>query len=139
MLYHKPSGICFYLHMLYINILQLIYSMMAHEIKHFCFFFFFSLCSPDPLPSPQISNHSNHCPSSGSDCVLECSVENVTNGNLSWYKENRLLSSISVSDLNYLCLDLDYKDNGNYSCVISNSFISETKYLIISELCAGML
>lgn len=66
-------------------------------------------------------------------------MENVTKGNLSWYKETRLLSSISVSERNYLCLDLDYKDNGNYSCVVSNSFISETKYLIISEICSGML
>ncbi|XDV22541.1 hypothetical protein PO909_027418, partial [Leuciscus waleckii] len=96
----------------------------------------FNVTFSEPLPSPQISNHSNHCPSSGTECVLECSVENVTTGNLSWYKENHLLSSISVSELKYLCLDLDYKDNGNYSCVVSNSFISETKYLIISELCS---
>lgn len=62
-------------------------------------------------------------------------MENVkSKATLSWYKENRLLSSINITDLNYLCLE--YKDKGNYSCVISNSLISETKYLIISEVCA---
>ncbi|XP_067271127.1 carcinoembryonic antigen-related cell adhesion molecule 20 [Pseudorasbora parva] len=94
----------------------------------------------EPLPSPQISNHSKHCSSSGSKCALECSVENltnVTNVTLSWYKGDSLVSSISVSDVNYSCLYLDYKDNGNYSCVVSNSFINETKYLIISELCSA--
>ncbi|XP_052394923.1 opioid-binding protein/cell adhesion molecule homolog [Carassius gibelio] len=95
----------------------------------------FNVTVIDRLPGPQISNQSKHCPSLGSKCVVECFVENVkSKATLSCYKENRLLSSINITDLNYLCLE--YKDKGNYSCVISNSFISETKYLIISEVCA---
>lgn len=38
----------------------------------------------------------------------------------------------------FLFLKLNYKDNGSYSCVVSNSLISKTKYLIIIELCFGM-
>ncbi|XP_059399786.1 uncharacterized protein LOC132131714 isoform X2 [Carassius carassius] len=97
----------------------------------------FNVTVIDRLPSPQISNQSKHCPSSDSKCVVECFVENVkSKATLSWYKENRLLSSINITDLNYLCLE--YTDKGNYSCVISNSLINETKFLIISEVCAGM-
>uniref|UniRef100_A0A8C1PWW2 Ig-like domain-containing protein n=1 Tax=Cyprinus carpio TaxID=7962 RepID=A0A8C1PWW2_CYPCA len=99
----------------------------------------FSVTVSDPLPSPQISSQSKHCPSSGSKCVVECFVENVkSKATLSWYKGNSSLSSINVLGLNYLCLNLDYNNNGNYSCVISNSLINETKYLIISEVCSGM-
>ncbi|XP_048038544.1 SLAM family member 6-like [Megalobrama amblycephala] len=111
-----------------------IFKLQINNISENCWNF--NVTVSEPLPSPHISNHSTHCPSSGSECVLECSVENVTNVNLSWYKGNSLLSNISVSDVNYLCLNLDYKDNGNYSCVVSNSFINESKNLIISELCS---
>ncbi|XP_048038539.1 opioid-binding protein/cell adhesion molecule homolog [Megalobrama amblycephala] len=111
-----------------------VYKLQINNESSTCWSFNVTVC--EPLPSPHISNHSTHCPSSGSECVLECSVENVTNVNLSWYEGNSLLSNIIVSDVNYLCLNLDYKDNGNYSCVVSNSFINETKNLIISELCS---
>lgn len=40
--YQKPSCRslhCFYLRILFINILQLIYSLMVHEIKYVCLFF----------------------------------------------------------------------------------------------------
>ncbi|KAK2906747.1 hypothetical protein Q8A67_005732 [Cirrhinus molitorella] len=97
----------------------------------------FNVTVSDPLPRPQISNHSNHCPSSGSVCVVECSVVNGRHLSLFWNKGNSILSNITVSDdVNYLCLTVDYKDNSNYSCVVSNSLINETKYLIISEVCS---
>ncbi|XP_016114357.1 uncharacterized protein [Sinocyclocheilus grahami] len=114
-----------------------IFQLQINHEFHNCWSF--NVTVIDHLPTPQISNQSNHCPSSDSECGVECSVENVkSKATLSWYKGNSSLSNITVPDFNYLCLKLDYKDNGNYSCVISNSLINETKYLIISEVCSGM-
>lgn len=121
--------------------LKWIYLPQNISIVYSNLFHIFLSCFPARLPIPVITRDSS-CSASGSSSVsryvLLCSVFKVCHMTLSWYKDNSLLSSIIVSDVNYLCLNLDYKDNGNYSCVVSDSFINETKNLVISELCSGM-
>ncbi|TRY87282.1 hypothetical protein DNTS_022255 [Danionella cerebrum] len=61
-------------------------------------------------------------------------VNSVT---LSWFREDSLLSSIRVSELNSsIPLHLKQEDLKNsYSCVASNPIRNQTKHLNISELC----
>ncbi|KAI2646035.1 T-lymphocyte surface antigen Ly-9 [Labeo rohita] len=86
-----------------------------------------------PLPIPVITSNSSNCSSSSSgssvsNCSLLCSVVNVSDVSLSWYKGNSLLSSVSVSDLS-ISLDV------SYNCVVAYSFTNQTTHLNNTNLC----
>nr|XP_055073175.1 cell adhesion molecule DSCAM-like isoform X2 [Misgurnus anguillicaudatus] len=94
-----------------------------------------------PLPVPVITNVSpeNTSLSERSNCSLLCSVLNVRDVSLSWYKGNSLLFNISVTNFNIsnisLLLEVEYQDTNTYSCVAQHPLSKQTQDYCLTDLC----
>lgn len=91
------------------------------------------MASSAPLPVPVISADSSHR-STGSACVLMCSVTNASRVTLSFFKGSALVSSDFSSSLS-LPLDVERQDENTYSCVVNNSISNHTTLFNTSRLC----
>ncbi|XP_051977494.1 uncharacterized protein LOC127639483 [Xyrauchen texanus] len=95
----------------------------------------FSVIVFDPLPVLKITRHSSAL---STKCVLECSVENVTQVTLSWYKGNSLFSSVINYDFSrnlHLLLEDEYQLRNTYRCIVSHTISNQTKHLDINNPC----
>nr|XP_055073006.1 uncharacterized protein LOC129452968 [Misgurnus anguillicaudatus] len=107
-----------------------LYQIIINSAKEISYRFNVTVYARLPIPVITKISPQNSSSSSVSNCVLLCSVLNVRDVSLSWYKGNSLLSSISVSDLNISSISLHLKClDDSYSCVVNNTISNQTQHL----------